>query len=136
MMNNLKAIPAAMILICAVACAPSAPDISDIRPLLKEFLVALSRHDSASAQARATESFITGIGGEDGLVALMDRYAPFLTPNLFEFESPQRDGDAYRIHAYLHDGRRNMLPVDIWVVAGDGGWKVDRIVWQQPMQER
>ncbi len=119
-----------------VNCAPPQPDASDIRPLVKEFLVALSRHDTASALLRSTDGFIAGIGGEPALSALMDQYAVYLLPNLFEFESPQPDGNAYRIHAYLHDGKRNMLPLDIWVVAGDSGWKVDSMVWHNPVKER
>jgi hypothetical protein len=135
-MNKTLPILSAMILVFAVECAPPAPDTPEIRPLLKEFMVALSRHDTASARARSTDGFIAGIGGEDGLAALMDRYAPFLTPNLFEFDSPQPDGNTYRIHACLHDGEGNMLAVDIWVVAGDSGWKVDRIIWHEPVRER
>lgn len=123
-------------MILSVNCAAPAPDASDIRPLVKEFLVALSRHDTASALLRSTDAFVTNIGGEDMLPALMDQYAAFLAPNLFEFESPQPDGSAYLIHAYLHDGKRQVLPLDIWVVATDSGWKVDRIVWHEAVKER
>jgi hypothetical protein len=117
-------------------CSAPAPDSSDIRPLLKELLVAFSRHDTASVLLRSTDGFIAGVGGEPALTALMDRYAPYLVPNLFEFDSPQPDGNAYLIRAYLHDGKRNMLPVDIRVVLVDSGWKVDRIVWHEPVKER
>ena len=117
-------------------CATPAPDASDIRPVVKEFLVALSRHDTASVLLRSTDGYVAGIGGEAELGALMDRYQAYLVPNLFEFDSPQPDGNAYRIRTYLHDGKRNMLPVDIRVVLVDSGWKVDRIVWHEPVKER
>jgi hypothetical protein len=135
-MKKTLAVCLSLILTIMVNCAAPAPDASDIRPLVKEFLVALSRHDTASALLRSTDGFIAGVGGEPALIALMDRYASYLVPNLFEFESPQPDGDAYLIRAYLHDGRRSVLPLDIWVVAGDSGWKVDRIVWHEPVKER
>jgi hypothetical protein len=135
-MNKIKSSLLCLLTILFVSCAAPAPDASDIRPLLKEFLVALSRRDTDKVLARTSDGFLTGIGGEPALTALMDRYAPYLVPNLFEFDSPQPDGNAYLIRSYLHDGRRNMLPLDIWVVAGDSGWKVDRIVWHDPVKER
>ena len=125
-----------LIIVLFVNCAAPAPDTSNIRPLVKEFLVALSRHDMTAARVRATDAFVTNIGGEDALTALMDCHAAFLVPNLFEFESPQPDGSSYHTRAYLHDGKCNMLPLDIWVVATDSGWKVDRLLWHQPVKER
>jgi len=125
-----------LISIFAVSCASPQPDATDIRSLAKEFLVALSRYDMASARARSTDGFLAGIGGESALAEFMDRYAAYLVPNLFEFESPQPEGNAYRTRAYLHDGKRNMQPLDIWVVASDSGWKVDRLEWHQLVRER
>lgn len=125
-----------LMIILLISCAAPEPDANDIRPLLKEFLVALSRHDTASALLRSTEEFVAGIGGEQALAALMDSYAAYLAPNLFEFNSPQPEGNAYLIRAYLHDGKRTMLPVDIRVVATDSGWKVDSMVWHEAVRER
>jgi len=119
-----------------VNCAPPAPDVTDIRPLAKDFLVALSRHDTASVLARVSDGFLVGIGGEPALAEMMDRYQAYLVPNLFEFDSPLPDGNTYRTRAYLHDGIRTMLPVDIWVVASGSSWKIDRITWYEPVTER
>jgi hypothetical protein len=104
-------------------------NVADIRPMAKLFLIYLSQENIDQCHKRVTSSYMAREGWGTHLREIAKRYKSFLTPRLFEFDAPIGSDDNFVVRAYLHDGKGNILTIDLFFIWTDPYWRIDEIRW-------